>query len=271
MNFARLSSILACAAAYSLLSFAAAHAQDDDTLCADRPMKAYGYCTVQPQHFQVEADIFNGSFHKQDGVTTDTELFINPVFKYGLNANSDIEVAIDPLERIVTRSNGSQQIVTGASDLTMQMKFKTFDDGKLQSAIIPSITAPTGHSGITSGVWTGSVTIPIQYTLSPKWQVTFQSGLDSQKNQLGPGEHLENSELVNVQRVLTSNINVSGELWADYNFDPHGVVRQYTADISIAWMPYKDLQFDCGAYFGLNKSTPGVQIYIGVSKLFGKF
>jgi hypothetical protein len=45
-------------------------------------------------------------------------------------------------------------------------------------------------------------------------------------------------------------------------------VRQYSADVSVALLPSNDLQLDAGANFGLNRQTPDVELYAGVSKRF---
>ena len=75
-------------------------------------------------------------------------------------------------------------------------------------------------------------------------------------------------EVVNVGYSLPANVTVSGEVWGDWNYDPSGTVRQYSADVAVAWQMRKDLQLDGGLNFGLNRQTPGVQAYVGVSQRF---
>ncbi len=64
-----------------------AHAQDAPAptgppalpaICTDRPTKTNVPCTVDQGHFQYESDLFNGTFQRVDGVTTDTYLITNP-------------------------------------------------------------------------------------------------------------------------------------------------------------------------------------------------
>jgi hypothetical protein len=80
----------------------AAQAQDATTppapspelsaICTDRPTKSNVPCTVDAGHFQVESDLFNGTFQKVGGVTTDTYLVTNPTLKYGVTKTLDLEV-----------------------------------------------------------------------------------------------------------------------------------------------------------------------------------
>ena len=62
--------------------------------------------------------------------------------------------------------------------------------------------------------------------------------------------------------------NVSAEIWGQWDWDPAGTERQVSADGAVAYLARDDLQFDAGANFGLNKLTPDVELYAGVSKRF---
>jgi hypothetical protein len=45
-------------------------------------------------------------------------------------------------------------------------------------------------------------------------------------------------------------------------------VSQYSYDVSLAWQPRPSLQFDIGANIGLNRNTPDVVGYLGISTRF---
>jgi hypothetical protein len=45
-------------------------------------------------------------------------------------------------------------------------------------------------------------------------------------------------------------------------------VRQASADGSAAYLVSNDVQLDAGANFGLNRNTPNIEIYSGVSVRF---
>ena len=66
----------------------------------------------------------------------------------------------------------------------------------------------------------------------------------------------------------TSKLNLSAELWGQWDWDPAGTVRQYSADASIAYLANKRVQLDAGGNFGLNRNTPDVELYAGIAKLF---
>src|SRR2546423_1840980 len=81
----------------SLFSVAAA-ASDDALICADRPTKSNNACAVEAGAWQLETDLFNDTFQREGGVTTDAYLLTNPTLKYGVAENWDVEANLAPYE-----------------------------------------------------------------------------------------------------------------------------------------------------------------------------
>jgi hypothetical protein len=61
---------------------------------------------------------------------------------------------------------------------------------------------------------------------------------------------------------------LGAELWTGQNLDPAGTVRQYSFDLDAAWLANNNTQFDGGLNIGLNRATPDLEIYFGVSRRF---
>ena len=57
---------------------------------------------------------------------------------------------------------------------------------------------------------------------------------------------------------------VSRRCWRD----PAGTVSQYTFDLDAAWLADNDTQLDGGVNIGLNRATPNLEFYLGVSRRF---
>jgi hypothetical protein len=76
------------------------------------------------------------------------------------------------------------------------------------------------------------------------------------------------SQVFNLGASLGDKVNVSAELWGQWDWDPAGTQKQYSADVAFAYLPNKNLQFDTGANFGLNRNTPDVELYAGISTRF---
>jgi hypothetical protein len=242
------------------------------SLCTDRPTKSTGPCTVDAGHWQVESDIYNWTQQSLGGVTTTTELFTNPTLKLGVTNTLDVEVNIAPYERITTRSGGVTTTAEGVGDLYLRAKWAPIGDdgGSFAFALVPYVKVPTASHSIGNGEVEGGVVAPIQFTLSNNLQVLFDPEIDVLADASGSGYHANTISLVSLTYPVSKTVNVSAELWGDANFDPSGTVSQASFDLGAAWIPAKqpDLQFDGGVNLGLNKATPGVQAYVGISHRF---
>ena len=240
-------------------------------ICTDRPTKSNAACTVDAGHVQYESDIINGTFLRLDHTTTDTWLVVNPTLKYGLTSNIDLEANIAPLEVVRVRDpDGDQHSIAGVSDLYLRLKYEFLNvgGGNLQASIIPYVKAPTARPGIGNGVVEGGAILPINYKLTSTLTLTTDPEVDFYKDSNGGGRHVNTAQLVNLGLSLPFNLTVYAELWGDWNFDPAGTIKQYSADTAIAYGVTQYLQLDAGLNFGLNRETPGVQAYFGVSQKF---
>jgi hypothetical protein len=242
------------------------------SLCADRPTKSTGTCTVDAGHWQLETDLYNGTWQSTDGVSTSTQLFTNPTLKLGLTNTWDVEINIAPYEEVRTHDSHTGVTTTawGVGDLFLRTKLNLLgdDSGNFAVAVEPFVKAPTAASGVGNGAWEGGVLVPLLITLPNNWSISMDPELDDLADASGSGHHLNAISLFSVGYGLTKEVTVFGELWGDANFDPSGTVFQSSFDIAAAWIPAKapNLQLDGGFNFGLNRHTPGVQFYAGVSR-----
>jgi len=235
-------------------------------ICTDRPTKSNNACTVDPKTWQVESDLLNGSFQRLNGVTTDTWYITNPTFKYGLAKGFDVEVTIAPYEIVRTRDDDGERSLGGVGDLYIRLKYAAFAGRTVQISLIPYIKAPTARDGVGNGALEGGVIAPINVKLTTKWSLTFSPEADVYTDISGEGRHFNTSQTVNIGYSLPAGVTLYGELWGDWSFDPAGTLRQYSLDFAATKLINKSFQVDGGVNFGLNQSTPGVQVYAGVSK-----
>lgn len=273
------------ALAYTLLAAAAlavtwvpylAHAQTaalvadaaPSAICTDRPTRSYNACTADPGTWQVESDLFNGAFQHLNGVTTDTWYLANPTLKYGLAKGWDIEANIAPYELVRTKDASGEHTTGSVGDLYLRLKYAAYAsaDGNVQVGLLPFVKAPTARDGVGNGAWEGGVAAPINIKLNDRWALTFSPEADAIKDAGGDGRHFNTVQTVNLGYSLPHDLTVYGELWGDWNFDPAGTVRQYSFDVAVAKLVSKSFQLDGGVNLGLNRATPGVQVYAGISK-----
>ncbi len=239
-------------------------------ICTDRPTKTNVPCTVDEGHWQYESDLFNGTFQRTGGVSTDTYLITNPTLKYGVTKTLDLEVNIAPYEVLHTQGGGTHSDLGSVGDLYLRLKYNFYSNanGVLTASVIPYVKAPTARIVVGDGAVEAGVLVPIAYKLSDKLTLSSVPELDGLKNSTGDGRHLNTAQLLDLSYSLPLNVTVFGEVWGDWNFDPAGTVRQYSADMAVAWSVTNTLQWDGGLNLGLNRATPGLQAYIGVSQKF---
>jgi hypothetical protein len=244
------------------------------SLCTDRPTKSTGPCTVDAGHWQVESDIYNFTTQTTDGVTTTTQLFTNPTLKLGITNTLDFEFNIAPYEEVSVHDSVGGTTVTahGAGDFFLKAKWNLVGDdgGNFAVAILPYVKVPTAGHVIGNGEVEGGVLAPLQFNLPSNWQLAVVPEVDALANAVGAGRHANTSLDLALSYPATKTVTLSAEVWGDANFDPTGTVTQASFDLGAAWIPAKSptLQLDGGVNLGLNRATPGVQAYIGVSHRF---
>ncbi|MEA3001242.1 MAG: hypothetical protein QOH81_30 [Sphingomonadales bacterium] len=249
-------------------AFAAQEAGKDAPICTDRPGKGNNACTVPAGAVQIESDAFNWTRTVDGGTRTDTILYTNPVVKFGLSESADLQLAIAPYEEVRTRTGNVTDRIGGAGDLFVRFKQRlTGASAGTQVALIPFVKLPTARPGIGNRKMEGGLAVPVNIDLPKLFSLSFSPELDLLADQDGSGRHLNLANIVNVGKAI-GKVTLGAELWGAQNFDPAGTVAQYSADVMVSWVAKPRLQLDAGANFGLNRNTPDVQLYAGVSTRF---
>jgi len=253
-----------------LATGSAAAAADDQAICAARPGKSTAPCTVPTGHFQVETGLVDWSLQKV-GEERDTALVIGETtFKYGLTDRSDIEVDVTPWQRVTSRVGAVHDSASGFGDLRVSFKQQlTPPDAAFQFTLLPFVKIPTARHSLGNGMWEGGLLLPIAYSI-PKTplSINLTPEIDWAANAEGNGHHAAMTQVASLGLQVNPKLSLSAELWSQWDWDPSGTTRQYSADASAAYLVSKDVQLDAGANFGLNDQTPDVELYTGVSVRF---
>lgn len=262
--------VAAPALAQSATPDAPAPTSDEPALCTDRPTKSNVVCTVPVGRLQIETDLPNWTRNDDGGVRSDVVLYPNPFVKYGLGANTDIEVNWAPYVTARTRVGPFVSRISGVGDVYLRLKQRSTDSSaKLQVGVIPLIKLPTARLGIGNREVEGGVSVPIQYTLPQGFTLTTSPELDVLANSTNSDDrHVQLIGTANIGKTLSSTVTAYAEFWTAQNYDPAGTVRQYSADVALAWLVQPRLQLDLGGNFGLNRQTPDAQVYVGLSTRF---
>ena len=253
----------------ALILLAAASAPADLTICADRPSKANGVCTVPAGHWQLEVSGVDWTRTSADGVRSDVFSAGSTFVKMGLDSQSDIEAGFTPFIRTSSRGNGVHENASGVGDLVLRYKRRLNGaDSATQIGLIPFVKIPTAGHDLGNGKVEGGMVLPVSLATKTGISLTLGPEIDLLGDNDGEGYHAALANLVNVGFSATSQLSLSAELWNSLNFDPRGTVRQWSVDASAAYLASNRFQLDGGANFGLNRASPDVELYAGVSMLY---
>jgi hypothetical protein len=253
-----------------LLAATRAAATDEPPICADRPGKATSACTVPQGRWQLETGLADWTLQKADG-ERDTSLVLGETtIKYGLTDSSNIEIDITPWERSVSRAGGTHESASGFGDLDVIYKQRlTSSNSAVQVIAMPMIKLPTAKRALGNGKLEGGLLFPMSYSIpNSPLSLGATPELDWAADADGHGHHFAMQQVVTVGWAVNDKLTISPEIWGAWDWDPGGTTRQYSADVSLAYLVNKNLQLDAGANFGLNRETPDLELYTGVSVRF---
>jgi hypothetical protein len=247
---------------------AAADRDDDPPICADRPAKGNGVCTVPPGSFQVETGLADWAVTEAAGVRTELLLFGSTFAKLGLSGRSDLQIGFTPLVQLDVTENGQRTRISGFGDVVVRYKQRLSpDDARVQFGVIPFIKLPTARSGIGNGQVEGGLAVPVSFSFG-KASMTLGPEADLLADADGHGRHAALINLVNISTPVAPRLTATVELWSNLNFDPAGTVRQASADAALAYAVSNRMQLDAGANVGLTRDTADLEAYAGTSVRF---
>lgn len=253
-----------------MLAASSAAAAEEQPICAARPGKATPACTVPAGHWQFETGLVDWSLQGSAGERDTALVTGETTFKYGLTDRSDIEIDVTPWQRATSRAGATRSSAEGFGDLVVSYKQQaTAADASLQLALLPFVKVPTAGHALGNGKWEGGLILPIAYAI-PKspLSIDLSPELDWAANADGSGHHWAMAQVLSLGLQLSQKLSLSPELWGQWDWDPSGTIRQYSADAALAYLVSKNVQLDGGANFGLNRNTPGLELYTGVSVRF---
>jgi Putative MetA-pathway of phenol degradation len=257
-------------AAFCLLTLltSAAHADDLGPICPDRPGKGTSPCTLAAGHAQVELGLFDESFQRRSGVTTDTGNAGALLAKFGVSASMDVEAGMALYQFQRVHDSTGNMTASGVGDLFLRSKFNPLSDGGAYSFVLaPYLKLPTAGGGLGNGAVEGGLVAPMSYDLGSNWSLAMTPEADALLNASGSGHHANLVDVVGLGRGF-GNLTLGAEVWTSQNLDPAGTVSQYSFDLDAAYLTDSDTQLDGGVNLGLNRATPDLEIYFGISRRF---
>jgi len=218
----------------------------------------------------VETGLGDWTLDRSGGERETSLVLGGTTIKYGLTGDSDIELDAIPWQGVTSRGPGLRESASAIGDLSVSYKHGlTSSDAALQVTLYPYVKIPTAKRPLGNRKWEGGLLLPIDYGIGKSsFRIGFTPELDWVADADGRGHHAAMVQVASLGWQVSPKLNLSGEIWGQWDWDPAGTTRQASADGAVAYLLSNSVQIDAGANFGLNKQTPDVELYAGVSKRF---
>ena len=259
---------IALLAGLVLLTAGTARADDPKPICPDRPGRGTSACTLDEGHAQLELGLFDESLQRRSGTTTDAGNAGSLLAKWGVNERMDVEagMALYQFQRVHDASGTTTS--SGIGDLLLHAKYNPLtSDGPFALVLDPFLKSPTAGGGLGNGAVEGGLALPMSYDLGNNWSLAMTPETDILLNASGSGHHANLVDVVGLGRSF-GPWTLGAEIWTGQNLDPAGAISQYSFDLDAAFLANNDTQLDGGINLGLNRATPDLEIYFGISRRF---
>ena len=243
-------------------------------MSTDRPDQTESAYTVDAGHFQMEMDFVNAVFDRDrsgGGDVRTTVLGVAPLnLKVGLLNNVDVQFMLDSYvqSRVEDRVAGTVNNASGFGDLQTRLKINLWgnDGGKTALAIMPFVKWPLSASSLRNGKTEGGVIVPLAVELPRGWSMGLMTEFDFVRN----NEAGYDTDFVN---SITFSHDIVGDLGGYVEF--FSVVGtaadsewQGQADVGFTYALNNNTQLDFGCNFGVTKSAPDFNPFVGLSLRF---
>jgi hypothetical protein len=258
------------AAALLLLGAGSAHAEGLRDLCPDRPGLGTPACTMDPGHVQLELGLGDWTLTRQGADREDDVATGDFLLRFGLTPSLEMQVGWTAYTHIRARSGNAVARTGGVGDVTVALRQNLHnpDGSGFSIAIMPYATLPTGSDGIGAGDWGAGVLVPVSYALPHGFSLALTAEADAAVDADGKGRHFAYNAVFGLGASLTQKLGATAELSVGRDEDPSGHSTQAIAGLSLGWTPNDNVQLDVGANAGLNRDSPDLELYFGVTRRF---
>ncbi len=249
-----------------IISASGVRAEDERDFCAQRPGKATPPCVLDKGRTQIEVGLADAIFQRQGGAHEDIYTLGATELRVGVSRRVEIEATWAPEVIDMTRSRSR---LSGTGDASLGVLVALTDPEKMGIAVSAQgfVTLPAATHGLGAGGWTQGVRLPMAIPLNNGLSLGLTPEIDILRNVGGGGTHAAWAGVGSLGRAFGA-VSVGVEIWGQVEDEPAGTIHRASADFTAAYMVGKNLQFDAGANFGLNHSTPNTEVYLGISRRF---
>jgi hypothetical protein len=215
--------------------------------------------------FQLE---INSEFSHEDENGAKEDAFeISSILSYGLTDSVDIVLGV-PYQFIRVKEDGQKNRENGLSDISLELKWRFYDNDGLSLALKPGLTLPTGDDdkGLGAGRATYSAFLITTKEMDP-WAFHLNLGYIRNENKSDERKNLWHASLatgygISEKVTLVGNIGVEQNADRNVNTDPAFILGGLIYSVS------ENLDLDFGIKGGLTKPEADYSVLAGLAFRF---
>lgn len=250
------------------VGLAAAAADFQRDLSTDRPDATESPYTVEAGRWQAEIEPLRWSRDGEDGVRVETLTAGAVNLKYGLAANADLQLVLEPYvrERVRPGAGLPAQTRDGFGDTVVRTKINLHgnDTAGPAWAVMPFVKLPTADDDLGNGNLEGGVIVPLAFALNERWGCGLMGELDVIRNAADDGYRAAVVTTATIAGEIAPGIGLFFEL-ANEAPDSDASTWATTFNTGVTIALSRDVQFDTGVYLGLTRPAEDVATFAGLS------
>lgn len=240
-------------------------------LQTDRPDRTESPFTVDPGHFQVEADLVKYSYDndKKENRRV-SRLTLNSVnLKAGLTTNSDFQVILDSFVREEVRQNGERNELSGMGETILRYKYNFYgnEEGKEGAGLIPFVKLPTGADGLHNSRAEGGIMFAFGFELAQEWNAGAMFEIDHARREDDLGWQTDYILTLTLSRPVWEKLDGFIEMYSGVP-DISQAEPEVTLDLGFTYELQPRIQLDAAIFYGLTEEANDYETFTGVSVLF---
>lgn len=240
-------------------------------MSTDRPDQTESPYTIDAGHLQLEMDFVKLTYdrHSSDGVRTETWNVAPLNIKLGLLNNVDLQIILDNYVSERTREEGVVSRASGFGDITARLKVNLWgnDGGTTALALMPYIKLPLSDSNLRNGQTEGGIIIPLAVKLPGGWGMGVMTEVDFVSDDQGGHDTEWVNSITFAHDIIPDRLGGYVEFFAVVGSAP-GFDWQGQVDVGLTYALTDNVQLDAGCNFGVTRSAPDYQPFIGASVRF---
>ncbi|MBL9115637.1 MAG: transporter [Verrucomicrobiaceae bacterium] len=233
-------------------------------LSTDRPDQTESPYSVPKGMFQLEMDFGTLTRDTDGNVVTETINLAPFNLKYGLGEHTDLQFVFDNWSQETQRIGRTKIVTQGMGDLTVRLKQNLWgnDSGSTALAVMPFVTVPLNASDLGRDQAEAGLIVPFGWNLPNGFYLGLMTEWDWLNDENG-GHKNAWFNTITLGADITSKLACYAEFTATV-FD-NGDPWQGTVDGGLTYALKDNVQLDLGCNFGITRSAPDFQPFVGIT------